>query len=39
MLRYAVNEKKLDVVYPAAKEIFQPLNESGKGRSKKKVLR
>ena len=36
MLRYSVNEKKLNVVYPAAKEIFQPLNEMVKEEVRKK---
>ena len=30
MLRYSAKEKKFCVVYPAAQEIFQPLNEAAK---------
>ena len=36
MLRYSVNEKKLNVVYPAAEEIFQPLNDLVKEEVRKK---
>ena len=36
MLRYPGNEKKINVVYPAAMETFQPLNELVKDEVRKK---
>ena len=36
MLRYSINERKFCVVYPAAQQIFQPLNEAVKQEVRKK---
>ena len=36
MLRYPGNERKINVVYPAAMETFQPLNELVKDEVRKK---